>query len=92
MALTRRPHTPIHQKPLLSVEETAILLGRSRSAVYRAIDRGDLPLPVYRMAVAIRSRDGRLSGCSMPRSSRQHQACRTARPTVVRGFATEMKP
>ena len=50
MALTRRPHTPIHQKPLLSVEETAILLGRSRSAIYRAIDRGDLPLPVYRMA------------------------------------------
>ncbi|HZD66010.1 MAG TPA: helix-turn-helix domain-containing protein [Acidimicrobiales bacterium] len=34
------------RKPLLSVEETAILLGQSRSSIYRAIDRGDLPLPV----------------------------------------------
>ena len=33
-------------KPLLSVEDTAVLLGQSRSSIYRAIDRGDLPLPV----------------------------------------------
>lgn len=36
-------------KPLLSVEEAAILLGESRSSVYRSIDRGDLPLPVFRI-------------------------------------------
>ena len=34
-------------KPLLSVEDTAVLLGQSRSSIYRAIDRGDLPLPVF---------------------------------------------
>lgn len=34
-------------KPLLSVEDAAVLLGQSRSSIYRAIDRGDLPLPVF---------------------------------------------
>jgi len=34
-------------KPLLSVEDVAVLLGQSRSSIYRAIDRGDLPLPVF---------------------------------------------
>lgn len=34
-------------KPLLSVHDTAILLGQSRSSIYRAIERGDLPLPVF---------------------------------------------
>ena len=34
-------------KPLLSVEQTAVLLGESRSAIYRSIERGDLPLPVF---------------------------------------------
>lgn len=34
-------------KPLLSVDDTAILLGQSRSSIYRAIERGDLPLPVF---------------------------------------------
>lgn len=38
-------HNP-RQKPLLSVEEAAELLGQSRSSLYRAISRGDLPLPV----------------------------------------------
>ncbi len=33
-------------KPLLSVDDTAVLLGQSRSSIYRAIERGDLPLPV----------------------------------------------
>jgi excisionase family DNA binding protein len=36
-------------KPLLSVEEAAILLGESRSSIYRSIERGDLPLPVFRI-------------------------------------------
>ncbi len=33
-------------KPLLSVEGAAVLLGQSRSSIYRAIERGDLPIPV----------------------------------------------
>ena len=36
-------------KPLLSVEETAVLLGESRSAIYRSIKRGDLPIPHFRI-------------------------------------------
>lgn len=36
-------------KPLLSVEQTAVLLGESRSSLYRSIERGDLPLPVFRL-------------------------------------------
>jgi excisionase family DNA binding protein len=36
-------------KPLLSVEEVALLLGESRSSIYRSIERGDLPLPVFRI-------------------------------------------
>ena len=36
-------------KPLLSVEETAILLGESRSSVYKSIERGDFPLPVFKL-------------------------------------------
>jgi excisionase family DNA binding protein len=35
------------RKPLLSVDEVAIQLGESRSTIYRALKRGDLPLPVY---------------------------------------------
>lgn len=36
-------------KPLLSVDETAILLGTSRASLYRSIERGDLPLPVFKI-------------------------------------------
>ncbi|MGH9082359.1 MAG: helix-turn-helix domain-containing protein [Acidimicrobiales bacterium] len=36
-------------KPLLSVDEAAILLGASRSSVYRSIERGDLPVPVFKI-------------------------------------------
>ncbi len=43
-------HQRLGSKPLLSVEETAILLGQSRSSIYRAIDRGDLPLPVVKIS------------------------------------------
>ena len=47
-----RPLTLSHgaPKPLLSVEETAELLGQSRSSIYRAIEKDDLPLPVFRIA------------------------------------------
>jgi len=40
--------------PLLSVEETATLLGESRSTIYRAIKAGTLPLPVYRLSGRMR--------------------------------------
>jgi len=53
MSLTSSPSTrpnwrlrSSHLKPLLSVEEAAELLGQSRSSLYRAIGRGDLPLPL----------------------------------------------
>jgi excisionase family DNA binding protein len=36
-------------KPLLSVDEAAILLGASRASLYRSIERGDLPLPVFKI-------------------------------------------
>jgi len=35
------------RKPLLSIEETAILLGETRSTLYRAVKAGTLPLPVF---------------------------------------------
>jgi len=35
------------RKPLLSVDDAAVLLGQSRSSIYRAIGRGDLPVPVF---------------------------------------------
>jgi predicted DNA-binding transcriptional regulator AlpA len=37
------------RKPLLIVE-AAVLLGQSRSSLYRAIEKGDLPLPVFKQA------------------------------------------
>jgi excisionase family DNA binding protein len=48
---TRRNHPP---KPLLSVEETAFLLGESRSTLYRAVKAGSLPLPMFRIGARIR--------------------------------------
>lgn len=36
-------------KPLLSVDEVAILLGQSRSSIYRSIERRDLPLPIFKL-------------------------------------------
>ena len=41
-------------KPLLSVEETATLLGETRSTIYRAVKAGTLPLPVFRIGSRIR--------------------------------------
>lgn len=43
-----------HPKPLLSVEETAILLGETRSTLYRAVKAGTLPLPMFRIGSRIR--------------------------------------
>lgn len=41
--------TSLAHKPLLSVDEVAILLGQSRSSVYRSIERKDLPLPIFKL-------------------------------------------
>ena len=51
MTATRKIRTP---KPLLSVEETAFLLGESRSTLYRAVKAGTLPLPMFRIGARIR--------------------------------------
>jgi len=45
---------PKSTRPLLSVEETAILLGETRSTLYRALKAGTLPLPVFRIGSRIR--------------------------------------
>ena len=44
-----------NSRPLLSVEEAAILLGETRSTLYRAVKAGTLPLPVFRIGSRIRS-------------------------------------
>lgn len=41
-------------KPLLSVEEAALLLGETRSTLYRSIKAGDFPLPIFRLGRRIR--------------------------------------
>ena len=41
-------------KPLLSVEEAAVLLGETRSTLYRALKAGTLPFPVFRIGSRIR--------------------------------------
>jgi predicted DNA-binding transcriptional regulator AlpA len=41
--------SPQTTRPLLSVDEVVILLGSSRSSIYRSIGRGDLPLPVFKI-------------------------------------------
>jgi predicted DNA-binding transcriptional regulator AlpA len=39
--------TPTHLKALLSIEEAAEMLGIHRCTLYRSIDRGDFPLPLF---------------------------------------------
>ena len=52
--LVHKNPTSKSPKPLLSVEETAILLGETRSTLYRAIKAGDFPLPIFRIGRRIR--------------------------------------
>lgn len=67
-------------KPLLSVDEVAILLGTNRSSIYRSIERGDLPLPVFkingRLRIARAAVQRLLDGEPPPTSAEQ---CRTSR-------------
>jgi excisionase family DNA binding protein len=41
--------SPSLNKPLLSVAEVALLLGRDRSTLYDAIKEGTFPLPIVRL-------------------------------------------
>jgi hypothetical protein len=63
--MSRHEHDSL-KKPLLSIEETAILLGESRSSLYRSVERGDLPLPLFtingRLRVAREAVDRLLAG------------------------------
>jgi hypothetical protein len=55
-----------HNAPLVSVEEAADILGQSRSALYRAIERDDVPVPVFtingRYRIARRSLERLIAG------------------------------
>jgi excisionase family DNA binding protein len=44
----------IRPRPLLSVEDAALLLGETRSTLYRAIRAGTLPLPVFQIGARMR--------------------------------------
>jgi excisionase family DNA binding protein len=44
----------IGSRPLLSVEDAAVLLGETRSTLYRAIKAGTLPLPVFQIGARMR--------------------------------------
>ncbi len=43
-------HNNLANKPLLSAEEVGIMLGYSRATIYRAINKGELPLPLYKIS------------------------------------------
>lgn len=63
-----RPRARLASKPLLSVDEVAILLGLNRSSVYRSVQRGDFPLRVFpingRLWVPRRAVEGLLQGAN----------------------------
>ncbi len=42
-----RKYRNLSTKPLLSIEETAVLLGQTRSTLYRAIQADSVPFPVF---------------------------------------------
>ena len=50
----RNTSLPRESKPLVSVEEAAVLLGETRSTLYRAIKDGNFPIPVHRIGSRIR--------------------------------------
>ena len=50
----RRRLQNLNRKPLLSIEEAAILLGETRSTLYRAVKQPDFPLPVHRIGKRLR--------------------------------------
>ena len=65
-------------KPLLSIEETALLLGMTRSTLYRAVNSGRFPLAVFRIGgrllVARRAVERLLEGLDPATELRQSDA------------------
>jgi excisionase family DNA binding protein len=81
------PGANMATKPLLSIEETAILLGETRSTLYRAIKAGSLPLPVYtigrRLRVPRLAVDRLLAGLPPATDDQQHhEACGDGAPEM----------
>lgn len=76
-------------KPLLSVEDAAVLLGQSRSSIYRAIDRGDLPLPVFtingRLRIPRRAVERLLDGDVSPYAGAQRASLPASAQQVAPG-------
>lgn len=73
----RRSGVRSWDKPLLSVNEAAILLGERREVIYASIRRGDFPLRVFtingRLRIARRSVDRLIDG----RLASEHDDTRT---------------
>ncbi len=49
-----RKYRNLSTKPLLSIEETAVLLGQTRSTLYRAIQAHSVPFPVFTIGNRLR--------------------------------------
>jgi excisionase family DNA binding protein len=86
MASHDRDRSP---KPLLSVEDAAVLLGQSRSSIHRAIGRGDLPLPVFtingRLRIPRRAVERFLGGDVSPYAGAQRASLPASAPQVAPG-------
>ena len=68
-------------KPLLSVEEAAVLLGETRSTLYRSIKAGTFPLPIFRIGRRIRIPRRSVERCWPDfRSSRRRNSVWTSNP------------
>jgi excisionase family DNA binding protein len=90
--MTRRTvQSPVSRRPLLSVDEVAIELGESRSTIYRALKRGDLPLPAFtingRLRIPRRAVERLINGVDPATEAREvtttgYCASCDARPTI----------
>ena len=83
-------------KPLLSVEETAVLLGETRSTLYRAIQAGTLPLPVYtiggRLRIPRRAVARLIDGFDPPADEQPAQASFLDPLNTFGGFSARRRP
>ncbi len=72
------PSANLGTKPLLSIDEAAILLGESRLTIYRAVKAGTLPLPTYlighRLRIPRRAVERLLAGLPPATDDTQAQA------------------
>lgn len=69
----RRATSALLSKPLLTLDEAAILLSIGRAAIYRSVKRGDFPVPVItingRMRIPRRAIERLLAGDSFVSST-----------------------